>query len=86
MKFAAQKCKMKYKKQQRLLRKKRKEGTKTGQHYLAGGFSVLKVPDNVIVQNEEKEKLKKVPSSSNRRITFVDEEHIALVVENPKKR
>ena len=54
MKCAAQKCKMKYKKQRRLLRKKRKEGTKTGQHHLAGGFSVLKVPDNVIVQNEEK--------------------------------
>ena len=86
IKCAAQKCKMKYKKQRRLLRKKRKEGTKTGQHYLAGGFSILKVPDSVIVQNEEKKKPTNMPSSGNSRITFVDEKDIALVVENPKKR
>ena len=53
---------------------------------MAGGFSILKVTDSVIVQNEEKKKPTNMPSSGNSRITFVDEKGIALVVENPKKR
>eukprot|EP00795_Rhopilema_esculentum_P009928 gene9928-18539_t len=67
---AAQKCKSKYLNQRRLLRRKTKECTKTGQDYLAGGFSIHKVPD--CPENKKKAPKNKLASTGDTGITFVN--------------
>eukprot|EP00794_Sanderia_malayensis_P004894 gene4894-5534_t len=77
---ATQKCKNKYKKQRRNLRRKRKQNTNAGQHYLAGGFSIHKTPDNLLrkVNNAEK-------NITTTDIKFVNENDIPLVQRNVKR-
>ena len=61
---AAKKCKSKYKRQRRLLRKKRKEGTKVAQDDISGGFSIHRVPDNAKGSQQK--------TTVSKPITFVD--------------
>ena len=79
IKCAAQKCQKKYRKQRKLLRKKWKKHAVTGKHYLAGGFTVHKVPDIMLSDKERTSIHDSMTSKSICQVTFIDEKDVAFI-------